>query len=144
VSWIITYTTKNAPLISKDNEVSIMSSLIDRIFGWFSGSRKEEESVTEEEHMTAQDMEKASGVRDEVNVYGPSDEPVGEKVLATDIDYDEEVYNDYAQPEKQVNESEHAPAFRHEDYFPSVQEQDEPREIPLTISSWLREKKEES
>ncbi len=40
-----------------------MGSVFDRIFGWFGGSRKEEEPVAEEEYVAVQEEERAPGFR---------------------------------------------------------------------------------
>ena len=47
-----------------------MSSIVDRIFGWFSGSRKEEEPVAEEENVAAQEEEQAVPRTPNICVWG--------------------------------------------------------------------------
>jgi hypothetical protein len=120
-----------------------LGSVFDRIFGWFGGSRKEEEPVAEEDHVAAMEEEHAPEFRSEEYVYGPPEKPVDEEDRAPDFDYDDEVYDDYGQPEEFVDEMERASAFRHEDRFPPLQEQDESEAIDSMKPTWLREKKEE-
>ena len=115
-----------------------MGSVFDRIFGWFGGSRKEEEPVAEEEHVAVQEEERAPGFRGDEYAYGSPDEPVDELDRAPDVDYD-----DYEQPDEWVEELERAPAFRHEDRFPPLREQDESEAVDSMKPMWLREKKEE-
>ena len=117
-----------------------LGNVIGRILGWFNRSREEEEPVSEKAHIPVKDKEQTPGFLNEEYVYEPSDEPVEEKELALDIDYYDDYYNDYRKPEELVDEKEHAPAFRHEDYFTSVQDQEDSGEIPSTKSSWRREK----
>jgi hypothetical protein len=120
-----------------------LGSIVDRIFGWFSGSRKEAEPVAEEDHVAAMAEEHDPELRSEENVYGLPEKPVDEEDRAPDFDYDDEVYDDYGQPEEFVDEMERASAFRHEDRFPPLQEQDESEAIDSMKPMWLREKKEE-